>query len=524
MDRRGDVFDCHSKIPVTSVLWRTSLVTELRVESHRRSANRALYTVKMGKSLQTGVIFLLLKHMKPFPCLFILLSIIVFTATAQPDQALTREIFKELIEINTTNSTGNTTRAAEAMAARLRAAGFTNNDIFIGGPDEKSGNLVARMKGTGKRKPLLLLAHIDVVEALRKDWTTDPFTFEEIDGFYYARGSRDDKAMAAIFIANMIRMKRENFVPDRDIIVALTDDEEGGDANGVAWLLANHKDLIDAQYALNEGGGGQEVNGKKILNGVQLSEKVFQSFQLEVKNKGGHSSQPRKDNAIYRVAHALDNLSKFDFPVNLNDGTRAYFDCTSKIESGQLAADMKAVLQSDPEAIKRLSEYPNYNATLRTTCVATMISGGHADNALPQTVTATVNCRILPGEDPSMIKATLIKVFNDSSITATEKNPAKISPPSPIDPDVFGPIERLTKQMWNVPVVPTMSTGATDGLYLRKEGIPTYGVSGLFADVTDVRAHGRDERIGVKSFYEGQEFLYQLVRELSTPQRVDRKK
>lgn len=463
--------------------------------------------------------------MKAYPIL-IITCLVASAATAQPDQALTREIFKELIEINTTNSTGNTTKAAEAMAARLKAAGFSDNDIFIGGPNEKSGNLVARLKGTGKRKPLLLLAHIDVVEALRSDWTTDPFKFEEIDGYYYARGSRDDKAMAAIFIANMIRMKREKFTPDRDIIVALTDDEEGGDFNGVAWLLDKHKDLIDAQYALNEGGGGHESDGKKILNAVQLSEKVFQSFQLEVKNRGGHSSQPRKDNAIYQLVRALDNLSKFDFPVNLNDGTRAYFERTSKIETGQLAADMKAVVQPNPdvEAVKRLSQQPGYNALLRTTCVATVINGGHADNALPQTATATVNCRILPGEDPAMIKATLIKVFNDSSVSVTEKNPAKISPPSPIDPEVFGPIEKLTTQMWHVPVVPTMSTGATDGLYLRKAGIPTYGVSGLFSDIKDNRAHGRDERINVKSFYEGQEFLYQLVKELSSPTKVDRRK
>jgi acetylornithine deacetylase/succinyl-diaminopimelate desuccinylase-like protein len=462
--------------------------------------------------------------MKYCTLLFVITSL---AAYAQPDQALTRDIFKEIIEINTTNNAnGNTTKAAEAMAARLRAAGIPDSDIFIGGPNEKSGNLVARLRGTGKRKPLLLLAHLDVVEALREDWTTDPFKFEEIDGFYYARGSRDDKAMAAIFIANIIRMKREKFVPDRDIIVALTDDEESGDSNGVAWLLANHKELIDAQYALNEGGGGQENNGMKVLNGVQLSEKVFQSFQLQVRNRGGHSSQPRKDNAIYRLAHALDNLSKFDFPVNLNDGTRAYFDRTSNIETGELAAAMKAVILPNPDidAVKRLSAYPNFNAMLRTTCVATMISGGHAENALPQTATATVNCRILPGEDPAMIKQMLIKVFADSSIKVTEMNPAKISPPSPLDAEVFGPIEKITKQMWNVPVVPTMSTGATDGAYLRNAGIPTYGVSGLFADITDVRAHGRDERIGIKQFYEGQEFLYQLVKALSEKPKVDRKK
>ncbi len=331
--------------------------------------------------------------------------------------------------------------------------------------------------------------------------------------------------MAAIFVANLVRMKLEKFTPDRDIILALTADEEGGDFNGVDWLIKNHKDLINAELALNEGGRGQESEGKKILNGVQLSEKVFQSFKLEVKNRGGHSSQPRKDNAIYRLAKALDNLSKFDFPVNLNEGTRVYFERTSKIETGQLAEDMKELIKSSPaaDAIARLSVFPNYNATMRTTCVATMISGGHAENALPQTATATINCRILPGEDPEKIKETLINVFADAGISVAAIKPAKPSPPSPLSADVFGPIERITQQMWpGVPIVPLMSTGATDGAYLRNSGIPTYGVSGIFGDVTDVRAHGKDERIGIKSFYEGQEFLYKLVKEMSQKTTIKR--
>ncbi len=437
---------------------------------------------------------------------------------SQPDQKLTHDIFKELIEINTTHSAGSTTKAAEAMAARLRAAGFEEKDIFIGGPNDRKGNLVATLHGTGKKKPLLLLAHLDVVEALRSDWDTDPFVFQERDGFYYARGASDDKAMASIFVANMIRMKMEKFVPERDIIMALTADEEGGPDNGVDWLLKNHKDLINAEFAINEGGRGQEMDGKKILNGVQLSEKVFQSFKLEVKNRGGHSSQPRKDNAIYRLAKALDNLSKFDFPVNLNDGTRVYFERSSKLESGQLAEDMKEIIKPNPsaDAVARLSVFPNYNATMRTTCVATMINGGHAENALPQTATATVNCRILPGEDPEKIKATLIGVFNDTGISVTPLQVARQSPSSPMSPEVFGPIEKITQKMWpGVPVVPLMSTGATDGSYLRNVGIPVYGVNGIFGDVTDVRAHGKDERIGIKAYYEGQEFLYQLVKEMS---------
>ena len=457
--------------------------------------------------------------------ILLLLLLMSLESMAQPDQKLTREIFKELIEINTTESSGNTTKAAEAMAARLKAAGFADKDIFVGGAHERKGNLVATLRGTGKKKPILLLAHLDVVEALRSDWTTDPFKFEEIDGFYYARGSSDDKAMAAIFVANLIRYKQEKFVPERDIIVALTADEETGDHNGVDWLLKNHRDLINAEFALNEGGRGQEKDGKKILNAVQLSEKVFQSFTLEVHNRGGHSSQPRKDNAIYQLAHALDNLAKFDFPVNLNEGTRVYFERSSKIESGQLAEDMKGIIKTpyDPMALERLSAFPSYNAMLRTTCVATMINGGHADNALPQTATALVNCRILPNDNPEKIKETLIKVFDDKEITVTTKNAAKISPPSPMTADVFKPIEKITQQMWpGVPVVPTMSTGATDGAYLRKDGIPTYGVSGIFSDISDVRAHGKDERIGVKAFYEGQEFLYQLVKEYASKTTVKR--
>ena len=444
---------------------------------------------------------------------------------AQPNQAFTHDIFKELIEINTSNSIGDNTKAAEAMAARLRAAGFADKDLFVGGPHPRKGNLVATLRGTGKRKPLLCLAHLDVVEALREDWTTDPYKFEEIDGYYYARGSSDDKAMAAIFVANLIRLKQEKYVPDRDIIVALTSDEEGGDFNGVDWLLKNHKELIDAEYALNEGGRGQAQDGKKILHAVQLSEKVFQSFKLEVKNRGGHSSQPRKDNAIYRLAHALDNLSKYDFPINLNEGTRVYFERTSKIETGQLAEDMKGIVSPNPtpETIGRLSVFPNYNAMLRTTCVATMLSGGHAENALPQTATAVVNCRILPGEDPEKIREMLVNVFADNTISVAAMKPAKPSPPSPLNPDVFGPIERITQQMWpGVPVIPTMSTGATDGAYLRNVGIPTYGVSGIFGELNDNRAHGKDERIGIKSFYEGQDFLYQLTKALSNKTSVKR--
>lgn len=437
----------------------------------------------------------------------------------QADQKLAKEIFKELIEINTTNSVGDNTKAAEAMAKRLRVAGFSDSDIFVGGPVERKGNLVATLRGSGKAKPVLCLAHIDVVEALPEDWSFDPFTFKELDGYFYGRGTSDDKAMAAIFIANLIRLKQEKYVPDGNIIVALTSDEEGGDFNGVDWLLKNHKDLIDSELALNEGGRGQKKDGKKIANSVQLGEKVYQSFSLEVKNRGGHSSMPRKDNAIYQLTHSLENISKYEFPINLNDGTRAFFELSSKIETGQLSSDMKNIITASPdkEVVARFSEMPMYNALLRTTCVATQLKGGHAENALPQTATAVINCRILPGEDPQKIKEKLISLVDNPEISVTAVRPSKPSQPSPLSPRVFGPIRSITEQMWpGIPVIPTMSTGATDGLYLRNAGIPTYGVSGIFSDINDVRAHGRDERIEIESFYEGQEFLYRLVKELTS--------
>jgi acetylornithine deacetylase/succinyl-diaminopimelate desuccinylase-like protein len=444
------------------------------------------------------------------------------SAQAQLDahQRLAREIFRELIEINTTDATGNTTRAAEAMAARLRAAGFPETDVQVLGPHPRKGNLVARLRGTGARKPLLLLAHLDVVEAKREDWSPelDPFKFTEKDGFYYGRGTMDDKAMAAIWIANLIRFKREGFRPDRDLVVALTADEEGGEHNGVDWLLRNHRALVDAEYGLNEGGGGQSRDGKPLVHRVGASEKVYQDFRLEVTDPGGHSSQPRRDNPIYHLSEALARIGKHDFPVQLNEVTRAYFERMSRVESGQVAADMRAVAASEePAAIARLAEVPLYNALMRTTCVATMLSGGHAPNALPQLARANVNCRMLPGSDPAEVRRTIERVVADPRITVTPVAPAKPSPPSPLRPDVMEPIERISTEMWpGVVVVPVMGAGATDGLYFRKEGIPIYGVSGLFAEVGDARAHGRDERIGVKAFYEGQDFLYRLVKALST--------
>ncbi len=429
-----------------------------------------------------------------------------------------REIYRELIEINTTDSVGSTTPAAEAMAARLRQAGFPQTDIQVLSPDPRKGNLVARYRGTGRRKPLLLLAHLDVVEAKREDWSLDPFTFTEKGGYFYGRGTTDDKAMAAVWIATFIRLRQENFVPDRDLIVALTADEESGDFNGADWLVKNHRDLIDAEMALNEGGESQMKDGRYLLNAVQASEKVYQSFRLEVKDPGGHSSRPRKDNAIYHLAEGLTKLEKYQFPVRSTEVTSMYYRRMSALQSGQLAADMKAVSRNPPDkaSAARLSASPFDNALLRTTCVATRLEGGHADNALPQTARAVVNCRILPGESPEEVRSTLVRIIDDPKVSVTAIDDAKPSNPSPLKADIMGPIERLTSILWpGIPVVPIMSTGATDGLYLRNAGIPTYGVSGFFEDVEDTRAHGRDERLGVKQFYEGREFLYRLVKALS---------
>lgn len=436
-----------------------------------------------------------------------------------PHQELARDLLKQLVEIDTTDSGGDNTAAAEAMAERLLAAGFPQEDVRVLEPRPKKGNLVVRYRGRNvDRKPVLLLAHIDVVEADPADWTLDPFTFVEQDGYYYGRGTTDDKDEAAIHIANLIRLRQEGFQPDRDIIVALTADEEGGTANGVQWLLENHRDLIDADFALNEGGGGAMQDGRRISNAVQASEKVYQSYLLEVTNPGGHSSLPVKENAIYRLADALARIRDHEFPVSLNEVTRVYFERSAAIEEGELADAMRGILTSPPDqaAVDYLSAKPFYNSRLRTTCVATMLSGGHAENALPQRARANVNCRILPGEPVEEVQAALEKTINDSNVSVLPVAPAKPSPPSPLTPDVLGPIERITDELWpGVPVLPTMSTGATDGLYLRNAGIPVYGVSGLFGDIDDNRAHGQNERILIRSYFEGQEFLYRLTKALS---------
>ena len=436
----------------------------------------------------------------------------------EADQKLAREIYQQMIESKSGFSTGSTTPIAQDMAARLKAAGFPDSDIYVGGAIPTKYNLVVRYHGAGARKPILLLAHTDVVEAKREDWSMDPFQLIEKDGYFYGRGTSDDKAQAAIWIANLLRYKREGFRPDRDLIVALTADEEGGGPyNGVDWLLKNKRSLIDAEYSLNEGGRGEIIDGKRVANEIGLAEKTYADFRFEVRNKGGHSSRPVPDNAIYHLAGALYRLSSFSFPMQLNDVTRAYFAQMAKIEKGPMAADLAAVAQGSQEAMRRVAaESPGLNSMLRTTCVATQLEGGHAPNALPQLAAANVNCRIFPDDTVENVLATLKKVAADDKVIVTIKEDEGKAPPSPMKPEIMKAFGAITDRMWpGVLTVPSMSTGASDGRYLREAGIPTYGIQGFFLDQNDVRAHGRDERMPVESFYQGQTFLYELVKKLS---------
>jgi acetylornithine deacetylase/succinyl-diaminopimelate desuccinylase-like protein len=446
---------------------------------------------------------------------------VLLAQTLKPHQQLARDIYQELIEINTVTANGDTARAAEAMAARLRAAGFAGADVQVLSPVPRKGNLIARLRGSGARKPILLLAHLDVVEAKREDWSVDPFKLLEKDGFFYGRGTGDDKFMAAAFVANLTRYKQEDFKPDRDILVVLETDEETLDRDGVGmqWLVKNHRDLIDAEFALNEGGSVGLKDGKPLRVAVQTTEKVPVNYVLEVRNPGGHSSLPAKDNAIYRLAEGLVRLGKFEFPVQLNETTRAWLERAGTLEEPQVAADMKSIASGHPYAgaVERLSSKPIYNAQMRTTCVATMLEGGHAVNALPQTARATVNCRVLPGEPIEEVQKTLVRVLADPEISVTPTWTHVASAPSPLNPEIMQTIERLSAEFWpGAPVIPTMSSGATDGSFLRNAGIPTYGHSGLALDIVDVRFHGKDERVPVQSFYDGLEYQYRLVKALSS--------
>jgi acetylornithine deacetylase/succinyl-diaminopimelate desuccinylase-like protein len=435
---------------------------------------------------------------------------------------LAHDIFKQLIEINTSDSVGSTTVAAEAMAKRLRDAGYPDSDLYVGGPNSRKGNLVARLHGSGARKPILMIGHLDVVEARRDDWSFDPFVFLEKDGYFFGRGSIDMKSGDTFLMIAMIRMKQEGFKPDRDIILALTADEEGGQSNGVDWLLKNHRDLIDAEYALNpDAGTFQMVGDKKSMTAVSASEKLYQDFELKVTNPGGHSSLPVAENAIYDLAEGLTRLEHYKFPFELNEITRSYIDHMATLTGGDLGADMKAILKNppDPAALERLSKLPYYNGISHTTCVATRLEAGHANNALPQMARANVNCRILPGHSIDEIQATLVKILDNPKISVTPVLTggivARSNPPSPLRSDVMGTLEKITAEMWpGVPVVPVMETGASDGAYTRADGIPTYGVSGMWMDPNDDRSHGRDERLAVWSFYAGVDFYPRFVEAL----------
>lgn len=428
-----------------------------------------------------------------------------------------RDLLRELIEINTTHSTGSTVVAAEAMARHMRAAGFPESDVTVVENAERKGNLIVRLRGRSRTlKPILLLSHIDVVEADPADWTLPPFSFIERDGVFYGRGVADDKDEGAIHLTLLLRMKAEGIVPERDIIVALTADEEGGPENGVAWLVENRRELIDAEYALNEGGGGRVENGRNVANEVQASEKKVADFVLETTNSGGHSSQPRPDNAIYTMTRALTRIGDHHFPVHLNEVTTAYFTRQAAIAGGESGAAMRAIVANprDAAAAAVISRDPANNSRLRTTCVATLLQGGHARNALPQRVTANVNCRILPDESPEDVRQQLIAAMNEPGVQIVNSRGTQDSPPSPLTPDLVRTIEATTAEIWpGMPVVPTMSTGATDGMYLRRAGIPVYGVSGLFYESPN--AHGMNEHISAQSFYDGLEFMYRLVRKLT---------
>jgi acetylornithine deacetylase/succinyl-diaminopimelate desuccinylase-like protein len=446
--------------------------------------------------------------------------------TLTPPQQAARAIYQQLVEINTVDGVGSVTEAANAMAARFRAAGFPAADIHVLGPAEVPAkhNLVVRYRGKGQGKPVLLLAHLDVVAALRSDWPRDPFAFTEQDGYFLGRGVADDKSMAAMLVANLLRYKEEGWVPERDLILALTADEEGGGSNGVGWLLEHHRALIDAEYAINEGGGGTLKDDEPFFHSVQAAEKVPVNFTLTVLNTGGHSSVPRKDNAIYQLANAIGRIERFTFPVALNQVTTQFFTETAKVEMPSLAEAMRAIVANpaDTTAARLISMDPRYASMLRTTCVATRLAAGHADNALPQTATANVNCRIVPTSTAAEVQATLERLIDDPIVTVSTRGGSREqygAVPTAIHPTLMSHTQALTKSMFkDVPVIPTMSTGATDGRFLRGAGIPTFGVSGIFSSPGETNAHGRDEKLRVKSFYDGLDFLYQLVRRVAGPE------
>jgi acetylornithine deacetylase/succinyl-diaminopimelate desuccinylase-like protein len=456
-----------------------------------------------------------------------------FGAESAADQAsnkLAHDLMQQLVDINTTDSVGNVTTAAEAMAKRFRDAGFAAQDVVVLGPTDKKKNVVVRLRGSGQHKPVLLMGHLDVVEAKREDWNLDPFKLIEKDGYFYGRGTSDMKGDDAIMVATLLRLKAEGFKPDRDIILMLTADEEGGCCNGPAWLLKNHRELIDAEFAINtDGWSVMSEKGVPKMFRLGATEKLYGDYQLSVTNKGGHSSEPRADNAIYQLAHALINISNYQFPFELNNVSRPYFERLAAQSAGARQADIRGILATPPDAqaVQRLSQQPSDNAVMRTNCVATRLDGGHANNALPQRATANVNCRILPGHSLEEVRQQLIKVIADPEVTVRyvaddgtvqEKTPDRKSlAPPPLNPQVLKPLDQVVAAMWpGMPVVPFMDAGASDAIYTAAVGIPTYGITGIAIDTDDVRAHGRDERVGVASFYKGNEFFYRYIKALTS--------
>ncbi len=452
------------------------------------------------------------------------------TASAE-DRALAKEIFKQIIEINTTDTPlGNVTAATAAMQKRFLDAGFAPGDVQLVGPNERKMNLVVRIRavGTTTKKPALFLCHMDVVQALPSDWHTDPFTFTEKDGFIYGRGTQDMKESDAALVATFLRLHKEGYKPKRDLILALTADEEGGTYNGAAWLVEKRRDLVDAAYIINPDAGGVELeNGKALVADVEATEKVYSDFRITARNRGGHSSLPRPDNAIYELMTALNKLSTFKFPFELNPVTRTYFENVIPQSDPKIAADLKAILATPPDldAVARLSNDPAFNSNFRTTCVPTMLKGGHAPNALPQMAQANVNCRIFPGHSPEEIRQQLIALFNDPGLTiefisdsgvssAKGADRKAIVPPAPL-PEVFEPLTRITHAIWpGIPVTPEMENGASDSIYFAMAGIPSYGYSAIALERSDVRAHGQDERLPIDSYWKSLDFFYAFTKAL----------
>ena len=436
------------------------------------------------------------------------------------DSTLARSILAELVGIRSVSGTRETIVAANALVRRLRAAGFSEQDAFVAGKSDSVGNVVVRLRGRGLGKPILLMAHLDVVPALREDWSTDPFVMTEKEGWWYGRGTIDNKEGVTTIVANMIRWKRDKFVPDRDIVGVMTGDEETL-SDQIEWFASGEgRRLIgDPEFAINfDAGGGTIYGGRDAMLGIQTSEKIYVTYRLTVRNAGGHSSQPRTDNAIYALARALSRLAAYRFPIEVSDAARLALERSASFEADSIAGLMRRVARRpiDTAAATRLTAITRFNAQLRTTCVATRLTGGHADNALPQIAQATVNCRLLPGTDSAVVIRALRQAVGDTAVEISQAQPGTLSPPSPLRPEILNAVDQIGKRFWpGVVVVPMMSSGATDAMYVRTVGIPVYGISGIFTEPDESRAHGRDERVEIRRFYEGVEFAKLVVERLS---------